>query len=184
MFTNQPLSGCSGWVRKVQYWKLFPCHFALANIGLLLYDNAYLCKCGNIHAVRRADRRAFGAKRHRRKKCAQTYPLAKTKPPGLDEPSNPSVTGSLGRSIPGTRSGQRDSLFRRMSSLFTSNKFPVWLGQGICPQCTEMAAQIDTRSRQRRQKKRNSLLISLLSGNPRIAARSRLAALRLRTAAA
>ena len=51
----------------------FDSHFALANIGLLLYDKAYLCKCGNIHAVRRADRRAFGAKRHRRKQCAQTY---------------------------------------------------------------------------------------------------------------
>jgi len=115
--------------------------------------------------------------------CAD-LPLAKQKPPGLDEPCNPSVTGSPGRSIPGSRSGQRDSLLRRMSSLFTSNKFPVWLEQGIGVQCTEMAAQIDTRRRQARQKKRNSLLISLLSGNPGIAVRSRLAALRLRTAAA
>jgi hypothetical protein len=107
-----------------------------------------------------------------------------TKPPGLDEPCNPSVTASPGRSIPGPRSRQRDSLLRRTSSLFTLNKFAVRLGQGIAPQCTEMAAQIDTERRQARQKKRNSLLISLLSGNPGIAARSLLAALRLRTAAA
>lgn len=76
------------------------------------------------------------------------------------------------------------SLLQRMSSLFTSNKFAVWLEQGIGVRCAEMAEQIDTRSRQARQKKRNSLLISLLSGNPGIATRSRLAALRLRTAAA
>jgi hypothetical protein len=62
-----------------------------------------------------------------------------TKPPGLDEPCNPSVTGSLGRSIPGTRSGQRDSLFRRMSSLFGQKKFPVSGGAGNWPQAVESA---------------------------------------------
>ena len=73
----------------------------------------------------------------------------------------------------------------------STDEFPVHVEQipclaraGNCPQCTEMAAQIDTGRRQARQKKLNSLLISLLSGNPGIAVRSRLAALRLRTAAA
>jgi hypothetical protein len=99
-----------------------------------------------------------------------------TKPPGLDEPCNPSVTGSLGRSIPGPRSRQRDFPVSTHEFPVHVEQIPCLARQGTGVQCTEMAAQIDTRSRQRRQKKRNSLLISLLSGNPRIAARSWLAA--------
>ena len=76
-----------------------------------------------------------------------------TKPPGSTSRANRPLPARLADRFREPDRGNRISLFRRMSSLFTSNKFPVWLGQGIAPQCTEMAAQIDTRRRQARQKK-------------------------------
>ena len=114
--------------------------------------------------------------------------FGQTKPPGLNRPRNPSVTGSPGRSILRTRSGQRGSLFRRMSSLFRRNKFPAPCRTGKSSaahwNCSTNGPQNAAKSTEMTGNFKNSLLISLLSGNPRLAAAPVACGAHLKTATA